>query len=157
MMNYKISGLKAELFSHLFGQNESFLKRHGVVRHTVDRYPGYPDRISLRDIPAGETALLLNHIYQPADTPYFGSHAIYIWEGCTEQGIYINELPEVMTGRILSVRAYDDDHFLQQADLCEGEFAEELISRFFNDLAIRYLQIHNAKPGCYSCRAERLR
>lgn len=156
-MGYKISGLQAGQFTHLFGQSESYLKRQGAVRNTVDSYPGYPDRISLRDIPAGENALLINHIYQPADTPYFGSHAIYIWEGCTEQGVYINELPEVMTSRILSLRAYDENHFLRQADLCEGKSAENLIGRFFNDPAISYIQIHNAKQGCYACLAERFR
>ena len=75
------------------------------MRQGVESYPGYPDRILLCDIPAGETALLINHIYQPADTPFRGSHAIYIGEGCTQQGIYLNELPEVMQGRILSLRA----------------------------------------------------
>lgn len=154
-MGYKISGLKAAEFTHLFGQSECDLKKQGAVRITVDSHPGYPDRISLREIPAGETALLVNHIYQPADTPYYGSHAIYIWEGCTKQGVYANALPEVLTGRILSLRAYDQHHFLKQADLCDGEWAEGLIQRFFSDQRIAYIQIHNAKQGCYACLAER--
>jgi hypothetical protein len=155
MMNYKISGLKAEPFAHLFGQSESYLNKHNAIRQTVACYPGYPDRISLCDIPVGETALLINHIYQPADTPYFGTHAIYIREGCTRQGIYLNELPEVMQGRILSLRAFDDKHFLIEADIVEGKSAESLIAQFFNDPQVSYIQIHNAKRGCYSCFAER--
>ncbi|WP_343550561.1 DUF1203 domain-containing protein [Pantoea sp.] len=154
-MKYRISGLRAEQFTHLFGQSDSYLTRHGAVRQPVMSYPGYPDRISLREIPAGETALLINHIYQPADTPYHGSHAIYIWEGCTEQGIYINELPEVMKARILSLRAYDEKHFLIMADICEGQSAKTLIETFFADPQISYIQIHNAKQGCYACLAER--
>jgi len=155
MMKYKISGLRAEPFVHLFGQSDEYLKKHNAVRQTVERYPGYPDRISLCDIPAGETALLINHIYQPADTPYFGTHAIYIWEGCTQQGIYINELPEVMQGRTLSLRAYDEKHYLREADISEDNFADDLIVHFFTDPQISYIQIHNAKRGCYSCCAER--
>lgn len=155
-MQYRIAGLKADPFIHLFGQSDAYLKRYGAIRQPVESYPGYPDRISLRDIPAGETALLINHIYQPADTPYFGTHAIFIREGCTEQGIYINQLPEVLTRRMLSVRAYDEKHFLRQADICEGQRAEELIERFFTDPQISYLQIHNAKQGCYACCAERI-
>jgi len=154
-MNYKISGLKAEPFAHLFGQSESYLNKHNAIRQTVACYPGYPDRISLCDIPVGETALLINHIYQPAATPYFGTHAIYIREGCTRQGIYLNELPEVMQGRILSLRAFDDKHFLIEADIVEGKSAESLIAQFFNDPQVSYIQIHNAKRGCYSCFAER--
>lgn len=107
------------------------------------------------DIPAGETALLINHIYQPADTPYFGTHAIYVWEGCTRQGIYVNELPEVLQGRVLSLRAYDEKHFIIEAEIVEGKLAEDLIRRLFGDLQVSYIQIHNAKRGCYSCCAER--
>lgn len=154
-MNNKISGLKAEPFIHLFGQSDACLNRLGASRHTVDSYPGYPDRISLCDIPMGETAILINHIYQPANTPYFGTHAIYLWEGCTQQGIYVNALPEVMTARLLSLRAYDERHFIRQADICEGKFAEQLIHLFFADPLISYIQIHNAKRGCYSCCVER--
>lgn len=154
-MNYKISGLKAEPFAHLFGQSDGYLKKHNAIRQTVECYPGYPDRISLCDIPVGETALLINHIYQPADTPYFGTHAIYIREGFTRQGIYINELPEVMQGRVLSLRAFDEKHFMIEADIVEGKSAESLIAQFFNDPQVRYIQIHNAKRGCYSCCAER--
>jgi len=154
-MKYRISGLRAEQFTHLFGQSDTYLKRYGAIRQTVVSYPGYPDRISLRDIPAGETALLINHIYQPAETPYFGTHAIYIWEGCTQQGIYLNELPEVMKTRVLSLRAYDENHFLRRADICEGQFSENLIGLFFADPLISYIQIHNAKQGCYACCAER--
>jgi len=154
-MKYKISGLKAEPFAHLYGQSDSYLKKHNAIRQTVECFPGYPDRISLCDIPVGETALLINHIYQPADTPYFGTHAIYIWEGCTRQGIYINELPDVLLSRTLSLRAYDGKHFLREADIVEGSFAEDFIGHFFADPQISYIQIHNAKRGCYSCCAER--
>ncbi|WP_455820919.1 DUF1203 domain-containing protein [Pseudomonas cerasi] len=154
-MKYKISGLRAEPFTHLFGQSDTYLKKHGAIRQTVVSCPGYPDRISLRDIPAGETALLINHIYQPANTPYFGTHAIYIWEGCTRQGIYLNELPEVMKTRVLSLRAYDKHHFLIEADICEGQFAENLIVHLFADPLVSYIQIHNAKRGCYACCVER--
>lgn len=154
-MKYRISGLRAEQFTHLFGRSDGYLGRYGAVRQTVTSYPGYPDRISLCDIPVGETALLINHIYQPADTPYRGSHAIYIREGCTEQGIYINELPEVINGRVLSLRAYNEKHFLRKADICEDQSVENLIEIFFADPQISYIHIHNAKQGCYACLAER--
>ncbi len=68
-MAFRIFGLNAGPFTHLFGQGEHYLKNHGALRINVDTFPGYPDRISLRDIPAGETAILINHTCQPADTP----------------------------------------------------------------------------------------
>lgn len=156
-MKYRISGLRAEQFTHLFGRSNGYLGRYGAVRQIVTSYPGYPDRISLCDIPVGETALLINHIYQPADTPYRGSHAIYIWEGCTEQGIYINELPEVMNGRVPSLRAYNEKHSLIKAEICEGQSVENFIDIFFAYPQISYIQIHNAKQGCFACLAERFK
>jgi len=155
-MKYRISGLKADPFIHLFGQDEGYLKQHGVIRKKVDSHPGYPDRISLRDIPAGETALLINHLYQPAQTPYFGSHAIYLWENWTQQGIYTDEIPAVMTHRLLSLRGFDGHDYLTQADICEGSAADEMIMRFFANPAVCYIQVHNAKQGCYSCLVERI-
>ena len=155
-MNTKISGLSASQFTHLFGQSDSYLRKYGAVRQPVKDYPGCPDRISLRDIPAGETAILINHLYQPADTPYRGSHAIYIWEGCTEQGVYFNELPEVMQNRLLSLRAFDDNHFLRKAEVCQGHSAEAVMEILFADPKISYIHVHNAKQGCYACLAERV-
>lgn len=154
-MNYKISGMNAGQFIHLFGQSDSYLQRYGAIRHSVEDYPSCPDRISLRDIPAGENAILINHLYQPADTPYRGSHAIYIWEGCTEQGVYFNEVPEVMQNRLLSLRAFDDNHFLRRADVCQGHSCEAVIEDMFADPQVSYIHIHNAKQGCYACLAER--
>lgn len=155
-MGFKISGLNAEPFIHLFKQDEDYLKRHGALRIKVDSHPGYPDRISLRDIPVGETALLLNHTYQPAYTPYHGSHAIYLWEGCNDQGIYINKIPESIVARLLSLRAFGENHLMLQADICEGADTEMLLKLFFDDPSVSYIHIHNAKQGCYACLAERL-
>lgn len=154
-MKYQVSGLKSDPFIHLYGQSDTYLKQHGVIRVKVDKDLGYPDRISLCDIPAGNNALLLNHIYQAAKTPYFGCHAIFVWEGHTGQGLYINELPQVMTSRLLSLRAFDEDHLLVRADVCEGSDAERIIYAFFNDPAVSYIQVHHAKRGCYSCHIER--
>ncbi|MDI6539790.1 DUF1203 domain-containing protein [Pantoea ananatis] len=155
-MGFRISGLNPEPFTHLFGKGEHYLKQHRALRISVDSYPGYPDRISLRDIPAGETVILINHTYQPADTPYLGSHAVYLWEGCNEQGIYINKIPESIGLRLLSLRAFDENHLMLQADICEGAAAEMMLKHFFDDPSVSYIHIHNAKQGCYACLAERV-
>ncbi|MCX2195158.1 DUF1203 domain-containing protein [Pantoea agglomerans] len=144
-MGFKISGLNAEPFAHLFGQGEHYLQQHGALRINVDSYHGYPDRISLRDIPASKTAILVNNTYQPADTPYHGSHAIYVWEGCNEQGIYINKIPESIGVRLLSLRAFGEHHLMLHADICEGAAAEMLLKHFFENPSVNYIYIHNAK------------
>lgn len=153
-MQFRISGLDATPFLHLFGQKEHYLKKHGALRRDVDSFPGYPDRISLNDMPVGETAILINHTYQPADTPYHGTHAIYLREGCTHQGIYINEIPKSLAVRLLSVRALDENHFMLEADICDGAAAKSRLNHFFDDPTASYVHIHYAKPGCYACLAE---
>ena len=155
-MNYTISGLDAGQFVHLYGQDEDYLTLQGALRVKVESCPGYPDRISLRDIPVGETAILINHIYQPANTPYHGSHAIYLWEGYTEQGIYLNNIPEVMSHRLLSLRAYDENHLMVKAETCQGDAAEQWLNHFFDDSAVSYIHFHYAKRGCFACLAERV-
>lgn len=155
-MQFRISGLDAAPFLHLFGQDEHYLKQHGALRVNVDSFPGYPDRISLCDIPVGETAILINHIYQPADTPYHGTHAIYLWEGCTRQGIYSNTIPESIGARLLSLRAFNKHHLMLHADICEGANAKALLTHFFDDASVSFIHIHNAKRGCYAGLVERV-
>lgn len=46
-MNFKISGLDAGPFTHLFGQSDSYLKEHNAIRQKVECYPGWLSRQSL--------------------------------------------------------------------------------------------------------------
>jgi len=154
-MTFNISGLEADPFLHLFGQDEHYLKKYGALRVSVDCFPVYPDRISLCEIPVGETAILINHTYQPADSPYYGAHAIYLWEGGMKQGIYTNKIPESIGARLLSLRAFNQNHLMIHADICEGAAAEALLTHFFDDPLVSYIHIHNAKQGCYACLVER--
>lgn len=110
----------------------------------------------ISDIPVGETAILINHTYQPADTPYHGTHAIYLREGCTHQGVYINEIPESLAVRLISLRAFDENHFMLEADICDGAAAKSRLNHFFDDPTVSYVHIHYAKQGCYACLAERV-
>ena len=77
-MGFRISGLSAEPFRHLYGLSDAELARQNVKRYVVDEPIGFPDRIEMRDAALGETVLLLNHVCQPADTPYRASHAIFV-------------------------------------------------------------------------------
>src|SRR5215218_5490724 len=55
IMDFRIKGLLPEPFRHLYGLSEGELARHGVIRYVVDKNPGYPDRIEMRDAEPGET------------------------------------------------------------------------------------------------------
>lgn len=154
-MTFRISGLSPEPFRHLYGLSEAELADHGVKRYVVDKSPGFPDRIEMRDAAPGETVLLLNHVCQPADTPYRASHAIFVREGAEETYDRVDEVPDVLRLRLMSLRAYDKDGMMLDADVVEGKEIEAVIERFFANPEIDYIHAHNAKRGCYSGRIDR--
>lgn len=156
-MSFRIQGLAATAFSHLFGVSEEELASHGVQRVIADEKPGYPDRISLEDAEPGASLLLLNHTHQAADTPYRASHAIFVQEGASQRYDAIDAVPMALRIRTLSLRAFDAAHMMVDADLVDGQQVEALIERLFANPQVAYLQAHYAKRGCFAaqiCRAE---
>lgn len=154
-MAFRITGLSPAPFQHLFGLSDTELAAHKVKRYVADATPGFPCRIEMRDAAPGETVLLLNHTCQPADTPYRAAHAIFVREGATETFDRVDEVPEVMRIRLLSLRAYDAAGMMLDADVAEGADIEPLIARLFANPDVRYIHVHNAKRGCYSGRIDR--
>jgi len=155
-MDFRITGLAPDPFIPLYGLDDESLARRGVRRYVVDERPGFPDRVTMRDIPPGERALLLNFTHQPADTPYRASHAIYVREGARERYEGVNEIPEVMRRRILSLRAFDAVGMMLAADVAQGEAVEPLVRAMLGDSRVAYIHAHNAKQGCYSGRIDRV-
>ena len=109
----------------------------------------------MRDVEIGEKLLLLNHMCQPADTPYRATHAIFVREGADSAYQRINEVPDVMRTRLLSLRAYDAAGMMVDADVVDGKDVESVIRRFFESANVAYIHAHNAKRGCYSGRIDR--
>jgi hypothetical protein len=155
LMGFRISGLSAEPFRHLYGLSDAELARLSVKRYVVDEPIGFPDRIEMRDAALGETVLLLNHVCQPADTPYRASHAIFVREGAEETYDRVDEVPDVLRRRLMSLRAYDRDGMMLDADVVEGKEIEGVIERFFGNPDVSYIHAHNAKRGCYAGRIDR--
>ena len=155
-MSFRIRGLAPSLFSHLVGLDEAELGKQGARRYSVDTMPGFPDRIGLRDLEIGETAILLNYEHQAADTPYRSRHAIFVQEGAQEAAELVDTVPEVMRRRPISLRAFDADGNMTDADLVDGTDLVPLIERFFSDADVAYLHAHYAKRGCFAARIERV-
>jgi hypothetical protein len=154
-VDFQISGLSVDNFSDLFGQDLEALARLGVLRVVADSKPGFPCRVSLRDAEIGENVLLLNYEHQRARSPYRSSHAIYVRESAEQAALAVNEVPEMLRRRLLSVRAFDDRGMMLTADLIQGKQLEYLIDTMLADNAARYLHIHNARPGCYAALVKR--
>jgi hypothetical protein len=154
-MSFRITGLDAKPFRHLYGLSESELAAHGAIRYVAESKPGYPDRVEMRDVEPGESVLLVNYAHQPADSPYRSSHAIFIREGAQEPYDRVGEVPQCLRVRPLSLRAFDDKGMMIDADLVEGDGVEAMIARMFENPNVAYIHAHNARRGCYAARIDR--
>lgn len=155
---FQLSALPAEPFEPLFELTDAELAARGIRRQVVSSYPGTPCRVSLEDAAVGDTVLLLPHEHQAtAGSPYRSAGAIFVRQGVQAARPAVNEVPASVRRRLLSVRAYDAEGMMADADVVEGCAVEETIARFFADPQVAYLHLHNARPGCYSCRVDRAR
>ena len=155
-MDYRIRGLDPKPFLPLYGQSDDALRALGVLRMRVEEAFSSPDRIELRDAEPGETVLLLNHEYLAVDSPYRGRHAIFVREGATAAFDQINTVPACLRRRLLSLRAFDAQGMMVDADVVEGPLMESLLERLFENETVRFIQAHHARRGCYAARIERL-
>lgn len=153
-MNFRISGLPAEPFQHLFALSDAELRSQGAVRRIAED-SGYPCRVSLTDARKGDEVILVNYEHQDAATPYRSRHAIYVRAG-ERRHDSTGEIPEQLRKRLLSVRAFDAEGMMVTADVADGQALEPLIDRLFADKTVQYLHLHYARPGCYAARVDRV-
>ncbi len=148
---FQVLPLQADSFRPLYGLADDVLTARGVVVETADKKPGFPCRVSLRYAEPGERVLLLNHVHQPADTPFRASHAIYVLEGAETAQLAAGELPEVFRmPNMLSVRAFDASGMLRTAELIDSTQAAEIFDQLLLREDVSCLQVHFAKYGCFA-------
>ena len=151
-MSFRITGLPAENFDHLFALSEHELHEQGAVRKKA---PGaVPCRISLTDATPGEEVILTNYEHHAVDSPYRMRFAIYVRKG-EETYDKVDEVPQQLRTRTLAVRSFDDDGMMVDRELAEGTNLESAIERLFADPRAAYLHLHYAAPGCYAAKVER--
>lgn len=154
-MSYVIEGLDPVPFAHLYGMSDVELAARGVVRMIANAKPGYPCRVTLEDVEPGEAVLLVNHEHLPVDTPYRSRHAIFVAEGAKIAARYETAIPEQLRSRLLSVRAFDAEGMMIDAEVLDGAGLEAEIARMFADPHAAYLHVHNARRGCFAARVDR--
>ena len=155
-MTYRAIGLDPAGLRHLFALTDEELGRQGATRRTAERSGIYPCRIALERVRAGEELILLNfeHHAAPA-SPYRATGPIFISKSAEEQRIETGRLPPMMRDVLLSLRAYDSDGFLVEAELCEGPYADGALRRFFANPHVAAVHAHFARQGCFAARFER--
>jgi Protein of unknown function (DUF1203) len=106
-VSFRITGLPADHFTHLFALSEDELSVCGAMRQIADgRVPGYPCRISLTDSASGDELILVNYEHHPVGSPYRMRFAVYVRDG-EETYDAIDMVPEQLRLRTLAVRAFD--------------------------------------------------
>lgn len=154
-MTYRIRGLDPAPFRDLYGRSDADLATRGVVRMAVTQTPGFPCRVELKDADPGATMLLLNHEHLPVDTPYRSRHAIFVRDGAERAAEFVDAVPDTLAQRLLSVRAFDADDMMIDADVFDGSELDARIAGWFTDDRVAYLHAHNARRGCFAARIDR--
>lgn len=153
-MTYHISGLDPAPFRHLHVLSDAELVANNIRRVRVEEKPGAPCRISLADAEIGEYVLLLNHEHQPAVTPYRQQGPIFVRE--TEHRFEMRDVtPPALAIRLLSLRGFDAEGMMIEADIVEGVQAPLLIERLFENPQVAYIHAHYARRGCFAALIER--
>lgn len=154
-MAFRITGLPAADFAHLFALSDEALKARGAERRIAnDRTPGYPCRVSLTDAKPGDELILVNYEHHPVASPYRMRFAIYVRKG---EATYdaADRIPEQLRLRMLAVRAFNAKAMMVGWELVDGRQLEGAIDRLLAKPEAAYLHIHFAAPGCYAARVER--
>lgn len=154
-MPFQIDALPPDQFAPLFRMSETELARHDARKMIVTACPGTPCRVSLEDARVGETVLLVNYEHQPAKSPYRSRHAIFVREGVQQAVPPKDTVPPVLRARLVSIRLFDADDMMVDADVVAGTELAQAIDRAFADAAVAYLHLHYAKPGCFAARVRR--
>jgi hypothetical protein len=154
-MSYRITGLDPAPFRDLHFLSDDALAEKGVRRVRIEAKHAAPCRISLDDAEVGEAVLLLNYNHQPAHTPYRQQGPIFVRES-EARFDRVDALPPALARRTLSLRGFDGEDMMIEADLVEGGEAPALIERFFANPDIAYIHAHYARRGCYAALIERV-
>jgi hypothetical protein len=156
MQRWQLSGLDPAPFEPLFAMPDEELRHLGALRRTADKDFGFPCRISLEDAPVGAELLLLPYEHHAAASPYRASGPIFVRRRAMRRELEPGELPPCVTRRLISLRAYDRAAMMIEASVTDGVAVGAALDDLFADRAIAYVHLHNARRGCYSCRASRV-
>ncbi|HEX8471574.1 MAG TPA: DUF1203 domain-containing protein [Brevundimonas sp.] len=155
-MTYRILPLSLEPFANLFALSDDELLDLGARRMTAEKPNSSPCRVSLCDAEPGEQLILAHHVHvEDPSSPYRSGGAIFIREGASEASLSADTVPEMLSRRQLSVRAYDDAAMMVSAEVVEGVVLHDRLLHWFADPSVSDVHIHTANRGCYLARADR--
>lgn len=156
MTSFQLSGIDPQPLRPLFDLDPAALAAHGAVRVIASSDHGFPCRISLRDAAQGEELLLLPYWHQPAASPYRACGPIFVRRQAAAARLAVDEVPPYVANRLISLRAYNHGDGIAAAEVLEGKEVAAWLHERLGDRHTAYVHLHNARYGCYSCRADRV-
>jgi len=148
-MAFRFHSLDEQQFSHLYGLSDEILREKGVIAYIADSKPGYPCRVTLEDVEQGERLLLLNYKHLPTNSPYRSAHAIFVKDGASSKTCKPDQIPEVVSCRLLSIRAFDGKDMMLDAIVSDEKDLSVKIIELLSKQEVSYLHVHTAKRGCF--------
>ena len=154
-MTFQIHALPKTPFEALFELTDAELQERGMLRVIAMSDPGYPCRVSLQDAKVGEELILLNYRHLDGNTPYSASHAIYVRKDAQQARPLPGQIPEVLSRRLLSVRGFDRQKMMVEADAVDGKDLGAALDALFANIDVDLVHVHNAKQGCFAAMVTR--
>jgi Protein of unknown function (DUF1203) len=116
-----------------------------------------PCRNCLRYAENSERVLLGSYNLPRPQGVYWTPSPIFVHADPCEAYDSINQIPEIVRGALVSVRAYDaeDQCLYELGHVGDGTEVDEPLQRALTDRRTAFVNIHTAKPGCLLCWVER--
>lgn len=155
-MSFRIHALPLAPFQSLFALDDEALAAVGARRMVADAPHSAPCRVSLTDAEPGDRLILLNHrhLNDPA-SPYRSKGPVSVRETAAEAAPEPDVVPDMLARRLLSVRVYDADWMMTDADVVEGSDLAGRLADWFADGSATRIHIHTARRGCFMASATR--
>lgn len=134
------------------------LRAAGGIAYVAEEFPGYPCRQCLRDAEIGDELLLVSHDPFAASataSPYRSASPIFIHRYDCGSPDSRHELPDQITRRQLSVRAFDADALMIDAATIAGVDLDATLHRFLGDGATHDIHVHFLPRGCWAVTVQR--
>jgi len=154
-MSFQVHALSESTFAKYLTLSAQELHERKSKRVVVDEHPGFCCRVSLEDVPVGETVLLANYQHLTHESPYQASHAVYVNPHAKQVKLAENELPESVLSRLIAIRGFSDAGILLDAEVIDGPKVALTIEKIFANRQVDFIHLHNAKFGCFSASVTR--
>jgi hypothetical protein len=130
------------------------LRAIGGSTYVADSKPGYPCRQCLRDAEINDELLLVSYDPFVLDSPYRSWSPIFIHKAtCAFESR--KTLPDQLTIRQLSVRAFDANELMTDAAVIDGTDLDQTLRDMFADENVEVIHVHNAARGCWATNVAR--